>query len=87
MATHYMHNIHRGNDTLPEEYGIVWMYTKYKMHISRKADFAEELRMKTWIPAGKLTTIMRQNLIISRNGEECARGCVESCLYYRENTG
>lgn len=82
MATHYMHNIQRGNDTLPEEYGIVWMYTKYKMHISRKADFAEELHMKTWIPAGKLTAIMRQNLIISRNGEECAKGCVESCLYH-----
>ncbi len=82
MATHYMHNIHKGNDTLPEEYGLVWMYTKYKLHVSRKADFTEKLHMKTWIPEGKLTAVMRQNLIISQNGEECARGCVESCLYH-----
>ena len=24
VATHYMHNLNKGNDTLPEEYGIVW---------------------------------------------------------------
>ena len=82
MATHYMHNIQKGNDTLPEEYGIVWMYTKYKMHISRKADFTGELEMKTWIPEEKSSAIVRQNLLISRGGEECARGCVESCLYH-----
>ncbi|MDE6700406.1 MAG: hypothetical protein K2K10_05245 [Acetatifactor sp.] len=82
MATHYMHNIRKGNDTLPEEYGIVWMYTKYKMHISRKVDFTGELNMKTWIPEGKSPAVIHQNLLISRNGEECARGCVESCLYH-----
>lgn len=82
MATHYMHNIQKGNDTLPEKYGIVWMYTKYKMYINRKVDFTEELNMRTWIPEGKSPAIIRQNLLISRGGEECARGCVESCLYH-----
>lgn len=82
MATHYMHNLHKGNDTLPEEYGIVWMYTKYKMQVSRKVDFTGELHMETWIPEGKLSGIVHQNLFISRNGEECARGCLESCLYH-----
>lgn len=82
MATHYMHNIRKGNDTLPEEYGIVWMFTKYKMQVLRKADFTEELNMKTWIPEGRMTAVVHQNLIISRNGEVCARGCVESCLYH-----
>ncbi|MDE7185117.1 MAG: hypothetical protein K2O40_11760 [Lachnospiraceae bacterium] len=81
MATHYMHNIQKGNDTLPEEYGIVWMYTKYKMHINRKIDFSGELNMKTWIPEGKSPAVVRQNLLISRSGEACAWGCVESCLY------
>ena len=81
MATHYMHNIQKGNDTLPEEYGIVWMYTKYKMHINCKVDFSGELNMKTWIPEGKLSAVVRQNLLISRGGERCACGCVESCLY------
>ncbi|MDO4338696.1 MAG: thioesterase [Eubacteriales bacterium] len=82
MATHYMHNIDKGNDTLPETYGIVWMFTKYKMQVMRKVDFTEELTMETWIPKGRLTAVVRQNLLISRNGEECARGCVESCLYH-----
>ncbi len=82
MATHYMHNIQKGNDTLPEEYGIVWMYTKYKMHISHKVDFTKELNMKTWIPEEKSPAIIHQNLLICRDGEECARGCVESCLYH-----
>lgn len=82
MATHYMHNIQKGNDTLPEEYGIVWMYTKYKLHISRKVDFTGELEMKTWIPEEKSSAVIHQNLLISRGGEECARGCVESCLYH-----
>lgn len=82
MATHFMHNIHKGNDTLPEEYGIVWMYTKYKMHIIRKAGFTGELNMKTWIPEGRSPAVIRQNLLISENGEEYARGCVESCLYH-----
>ncbi|MDE7352903.1 MAG: hypothetical protein K2O06_07615 [Acetatifactor sp.] len=82
MATHYMHNIQKGNDTLPEEYGIVWMYTKYRMHISRKIKFTGELNMETWIPEGKSSAVIHQNLLISKDGEECARGCVESCLYH-----
>lgn len=74
--------IHKGNDTLPEEYGIVWMYTKYKMQVIRKVGFSGELNMKTWIPEGKSTAVIRQNLLITGNGEECAWGCVESCLYH-----
>lgn len=82
MVTHYMHNLDKGNDTLPEKYGIVWMFTKYKMHVSRKVDFTEKLTMRTWIPEGRQAAVVHQNLLISRKGEECARGCVESCLYH-----
>ena len=82
MATHFLHNVHKGNDTLPEEYGIVWMYTKYQMHVSHKVDFTKELHMKTWMPEEKSPAIIHQHLLISRDGEECARGCVESCLYH-----
>lgn len=58
VATHYMHNLNKGNDTLPEEYGIVWMFTKYKMEVSRKVDFTGELTMETWIPEGKLSAVV-----------------------------
>ena len=84
VATHYMHNLDKGNDTIPEKYGIVWMFTKYKLLVARKVDFTGELKMETWIPAGKLTSVIRQNLLITRDGEECARGCVECCLYHME---
>lgn len=80
MVTHYMHNLGKGNDTLPEQYGIVWMFTKYKMQVSRKVDFTGELTMQTWIPEGKLSAIVRQNIVIAKDGEECAKGCVECCL-------
>lgn len=82
MATHYMHNIDKGNDVLPEKYGIVWMYTKYKMQVMKRADFTKEVHMETWIPEGKSSGIVHQNLLISRGGEEYAKGCVESCLYH-----
>lgn len=82
MATRYMYEIQKGNDILPEVYGIAWMYTKYRMHISRKADFTGNLNMKTWIPEEKSSAVIHQNLLISRNGEEYAKGCVESCLFH-----
>lgn len=82
MATHYMHNIHKGNDTLPEEYGIVWMFTKYRMHVKEKADFNGELHMETWIQEEKSPAIVHQKLLITKDGEEYANGCVESCLYH-----
>lgn len=81
MATHYMHNLDKGNDTIPEKYGIVWMYTKYKMQVFHKADYTGELAMKTWIPEGKLSAVVRQNLLILKGGEVFARGCLESCLF------
>lgn len=82
VATHFMHNLHRGNDELPERYGIVWMYTKYKMQVLQRADFKKELLLETWIPPGRLAAVMRQNLLISRDGEVYAKGCLESCLYH-----
>lgn len=81
MATHYMHNIHKGNDTLPEEYGVVWMFTKYRMHIKRKADFTGELHMETWIQEEKSSAVVHQGLLITKDEEVYAKGCVESCLY------
>ena len=32
-ATRHMHDFGKGNDTIPEQYGICWMYTKYRMHL------------------------------------------------------
>ena len=38
--------------------------------------------METWIPKGRLSAVMHQNLLISRDGEDYAKGRLESCLYH-----
>ena len=37
-VTAYMHALGKGHDTLPETYGICWVFTKYRLHIERRAD-------------------------------------------------
>ena len=38
-VTAYMHALGKGNDTLPETYGICWVFAKYRLHIERRADY------------------------------------------------
>lgn len=79
MATGYMHNIGKGNDTLPEEYGIAWVYTKYKLLVKKRADFSGSLHMETWVSKTDKVRVW-QEMEISRGGEVYAQGRVESCL-------
>ena len=79
MATHYMHNLGLGNDTLPEQYGISWVYTKYKLQILKKADYTGPLHMETWAEPDKNVRIC-QDILFFRNQEIYARGRLESCL-------
>lgn len=81
VATHYMHNLDKGNDVIPEKYGISWMYTKYKLHIIKKADFTDALHFETWVEKKKSAAVVSQGLKISRNGEAYAHGRLESCLF------
>ena len=82
-ATHYMHNLRLGNDTLPEERGAVWLYTKYKLHIEKKADFCDEgLHFEVWVERSRPSARLWQDLVISRGTEIYARGRVELCLLH-----
>lgn len=81
VATHYMHNLDKGNDVIPEKYGISWMYTKYKLHIIKEADFTDVLHFETWVEKKKSAAVVSQGLKISRNGEAYAHGRLESCLF------
>ena len=81
VATHYMHNLNKGNDVIPEKYGISWMYTKYKRHIITEADFTDSLHFETWVEKKKTSAVVSQGLCISRNGEDYAYGRLESCLF------
>lgn len=85
-ATYYMHKLGKGNDTLPEEYGISWIYTKYKMHIVTEADFTGPLQFEMWMEKSdrpKLCTW--QDFVISKGEDTYAYGRVESCLYHMES--
>ncbi|MCM1308173.1 MAG: thioesterase [Butyrivibrio sp.] len=79
MATGHMHSFGKGNDTVPDDYGICWMYTKYKMHLEREADF-NTVDLETWIEKTRFPGVIHQALEISRGGEIFARGRLESCL-------
>lgn len=81
VATHYMHNLGKGNDTLPEQYGISWIYTKYKLHIESKADFSDCLHIETWMENKKSPAMVSQAFVVSRDGKVYARGRLESCLF------
>ncbi len=80
MATSFMHIYNKGNDTLPEQYGIAWMYTKYRLEIIKQADFRDDLHMECWTPvANKVRAV--QLLEISRGTQNLyAKGRLESCL-------
>ncbi len=79
--TEFMHEIGKGNDTLPEEYGIVWMYDKCRIHVEKKADFTGHLQMETWPESRETKAAYYQDFTVSRNGEVYAEGRVETCLY------
>lgn len=84
VATTYMYNLGKSNDTLPEEYGLCWMYTRYKIHINKKADFNVPLKLETWVEKSKSSFLVFQDMVISRNGEVYASGRLENCLYNRK---
>lgn len=82
MTTHHMHDYGKGNDTIPEEYGITWMFTKCKIHVDRKFEFREEyLDLTTWCEQGKSDAVLYQDLLISRGTEKYGCAHLECCLF------
>jgi len=79
-ATLYMHNLHLGNDTLPEKYGLCWVYTKYKLHILRRVGFTAPLSLECWAENKKSSVRVYQDLEITQCGQLCAVGRLEQCL-------
>ncbi len=81
VVTEYMHNVGKGNDTLPEEYGIVWMVTKYRIQVEQETDFTGMIRLDTWAEPGKQKAIVNQDLVVSRGDCRYAAGRMEMCLF------
>jgi medium-chain acyl-[acyl-carrier-protein] hydrolase len=79
-ATRHMHDFGKGNDTIPEQYGICWMYTKYRMHLVEETGFEHPVTINTWIEKMKTTAVTHQAIEITCNGKQTAIGRLESCL-------
>lgn len=79
-ATRHMHDFGKGNDTIPEQYGICWMYTKYRMHLVEETGFEHPVTINTWIEKMKTTAVTHQAIEITCNGKQVATGRLESCL-------
>lgn len=81
MAGEFMYRLDKGNETLRKKYKTFWMYTKYKMHIEKKADFQKRLHMETWVKKSRHTAVLNQGFKVSRDGQIYAEGVLESCFF------
>ena len=79
-VTAYMHTLGKGNDTLPETYGICWVFAKYRLHIERRADYDSPLKLASWVENPRPSVRFHQAFTVSNGNELLAKGRMESCL-------
>lgn len=84
IATQYMYNLEKGNDVIPHQYGVVWLYSKYKMRIYQEADFFVPLKLETWTESAKQSVRLYQDLLITVGDTLYAEGRLECCLFNQE---
>lgn len=80
-TTELLHNLGKGNDTLPEEYGICCIYTKYRVHMEKQADYTAPLHIETWMEKTSSHALLYQGFSVTRGEERYASGRVESCFF------
>lgn len=81
VATEYMCLRGVGNNDLFEKYGLIWMFTRYKLKIHREALLQHPVKMQSWGEAGEKSSRFWQNFRIIQRGRVCAEGRLENCLY------
>ncbi len=84
-VTTWMHRLGWGNDVIHEEYGVAWVFLKYRMQVYAKTMYHEPLQIECWAePAGHSVSI-RHAVEIRMGQQLMARGRLESCLVDLEN--
>lgn len=69
----------KGNDKLPQKYGVSWVYSKYKLKIYGKADYDRMIHIACWV--SKLDAVRSwQEMRITRGDEVLCEGRLESCV-------
>ncbi|MCR4656454.1 MAG: hypothetical protein K5770_09535 [Lachnospiraceae bacterium] len=81
LACIHMYRYDLGNDKLPERTGCAWIFTKYKIHVYKKADFDTKLRMETWLEPVRSPLLVNRGMWISAGEELYAAGRVETCPF------
>lgn len=79
IAAGQYHSMGKGNNKIPQKYGVSWVYSKYKMKIYDKIDFDHEIRISTWV--SRLDAIRSwQEMTIKRGDDLVCEGRLESCV-------
>lgn len=81
IHTYYMHNIHKGNDELPEQYGAAWVYTKYHVSLKHKLDYTDSADLSVWMEPYRQPVLVNLNFILRQHGQIAATGKLENCVF------
>lgn len=81
MSTTNMYRLGiKGNDVLDDVCDCAWVFSKYKMNVYKQVDYNHPIHIETWID--KIDRVRACHAIkFSVNGEICAEGRLESCLF------
>lgn len=79
VASGHFHSLEKGNDTLPYQYGVAWVYSKYKLKIHQKADFSADITLTSWVSKCDRARVW-QEMEIRRGDELLCEGRLESCV-------
>lgn len=79
-VTRHLLSVGKGNDSIPGDYGICWIVSKYRMQVIERAKIEWDLAVETWIEPEKSKVRLHPNLRISGDGRTLALGQMELCL-------
>ena len=79
IAAGMYHEMGKGNNKIPQKYGVSWVYAKYKLKIYDKCDFDHMIHIATWVSK---TDAVRswQEMRITRGEDVLCEGRLESCV-------
>ena len=78
--TRHLLSVGKGNDTIPQDYGICWIVSKYRLHVVERASIEQSLIAETWIEPEKSKVRLHPNLRVTCGDKTMALGQMELCL-------
>ena len=72
--TRHLLSVGKGNDTIPHDYGICWIVSKYRLQVIERAEIDWSLVAETWIEPEKSKVRLHPNLRVSSGDKTLALG-------------